>query len=264
MCQFCWLSALGRNIWLQIMCLFWRWLPWFQVEQLAFDVWIKFHFAEVLDAGTWRLQHLPQEEMQPPSSYPPPATRLSLPPPSPLPPCLPPSLPPSSAAIWIQSLPSTPLFSSAQLLERWAPLRRSSTRRGCCCCFSAWEVRSGILPHGGTTPSRFNTRIARHPAHWTGWISTYSFFCFKLVLYYLFFCTDASLDASAPLAVTHLLRPTLHIPPDRTSVTIKEGKGDFCFEFCTFSLSAFQFSNYVNLFWRGRALTWWKRFVVLQ
>ncbi len=38
-----------------------------------------------------------------------------------------------SPAIWIESLRSTLLFSSAQLLERRAPLWRSSTHRGCCC-----------------------------------------------------------------------------------------------------------------------------------
>lgn len=58
-------------------------------------------------------------------------------------PPLPPSLlilPPP--AIWIESLRRTLLFSSAQLLERWAPLWRSSTHRGCCCLGSSfiyWE-----------------------------------------------------------------------------------------------------------------------------
>lgn len=54
-----------------------------------------------------------------------------------------PSFPsPPSLAIWIESLRSTLLFSSAQLLEMWAPLWRSSTHRGCCLGSSPREART--------------------------------------------------------------------------------------------------------------------------
>lgn len=65
----------------------------------------------------------------PPPPPPPPSSSLSIP------------LHPSPD-IWIESLRSTLLFSSAQLLERWAPLWRSSTHRGCCLGSSPKEART--------------------------------------------------------------------------------------------------------------------------
>lgn len=84
---------------------------------------------------------------------------------------LPPPPPPPSLAIWIESLRSTLLFSSAQLLEMWAPLRRSSTHRGCCLGSPPSEARTATV-FSQTSP-RCPISASFHPRRWT--VSFYPF-----------------------------------------------------------------------------------------
>lgn len=84
---------------------------------------------------------------------------------------LPPPPSPPSLAIWIESLRSTLLFSSAQLLEMWAPLWRSSTHRGCCLGSSPREARTATV-FSQTCP-RCPICASFHPRRWT--VSFYPF-----------------------------------------------------------------------------------------
>lgn len=101
-----------------------------------------------------------QPQDPPPPSSPPPRAASS------------PSFPsPPSLAIWIESLRSTLLFSSAQLLEMWAPLWRSSTHRGCCLGSSPSEARTATVFPQASPGCPISA--SSHPRRWT--VSFYPF-----------------------------------------------------------------------------------------